>query len=213
MKNLFKVLNKKTELLDVAAENIIKPSPSYFETLFGFIHDQAKAYLGNNQITISGLSNDSDIYLTNWMSMILIANSDFRIVVKIHYNDSDMQALAKSVLKSDEIKITKKTNVTTSYLEDFAKEFANLLGGSIKRSLDMCQFNNGLSLPLLVRGFDDLFSIPTVMSESYSRRLSDSGKSFIIQLYVEFLTSEAKAKLEQQQLQNPLSGSGEFEFL
>lgn len=187
---------------------------SYVDVLFSFMHDQVKGYLGNPNIKYSHLESEKSIYLTHWMAMILVANSDFRIAVKIHYNDTDMITLAKSVLLMDDVvPILSKNKNSSSCIQDFTKEFANLLGGTIKRSLDLCDLNNGLSLPLLVRGFDDLFSQPSNRSETHCRVFSEKGKKFIIQIYVEFLNSQAKETLEKQTLKDPNSGSGEFEFL
>lgn len=186
----------------------------YSDVLFSFMHDQAKSYLGNPNISIAPLENQKSIYLMNWMAMILVANADFRIAVKIHYHDTDLINLAQSVLALDEISATSSKNVSSSScIQDFAKEFANLLGGTIKRSLDHSRLNNGLSLPLLVRGFDDLFSQPSNRSETHCRVFFEKGKKFIIQLYVEFLNSQAKEFLQNQNLIDPNAGSGEFEFL
>jgi hypothetical protein len=61
------------------------------------------------------------------MALILIANSDFRILLKVHCNGSDVKSLAAKALEL--------TGTSDEGLPDFIKELANLLGGAIKRTL------------------------------------------------------------------------------
>jgi hypothetical protein len=55
------------------------------------------------------------------MALILIANSDFRILLKVHCNGSDVKSLAAKALEL--------TGTSDEGLPDFIKELANLLGG------------------------------------------------------------------------------------
>ncbi|MBK7963003.1 MAG: hypothetical protein IPK04_18505 [Bdellovibrionales bacterium] len=176
------------------------------QTIFGFFLDQIKPYFLNEAISFRSVEDESEVSFQNWMAIILISNSDFRLTVKVYCKESDILDLGKNAFSS----LDDKSQLSIS---DFVKELANLLGGSIKRSFESAGVSSGLSLPLLVHAFDDLFFLKTSASETFLTNYHADGKSFFIQLYFEFLTTASKEKLTNLQIVNPSVGTGEFEFL
>jgi hypothetical protein len=176
------------------------------QTVFGFFLDQIKPYFLNETIDFRPVQDETDVNFQNWMAIILISNSDFRLTVKIYCKESDVLDLGKQAFSN----LEDRSQLSIS---DFVKELANLLGGAVKRSLESAGITSGLSLPLLVHAFDDLFFLKGPSSESFLTNYHSDGKGFFVQLYFEFLTVTAKEKLVNLQIVNPSVGTGEFEFL
>lgn len=147
-----------------------------------------------------------NIYFYNWMSLILVANTDFRLLIKIHCNETDVRKMANEALQV----------VDTSSKQamiDFVKELTNLLGGAVKRSIEASSIQCGLSLPLLIKGFDELFSERTATADRAFYNLSTSGENFIIQIHFELLNDKASEILSQVKFSVGSESSGGFEFL
>jgi hypothetical protein len=176
------------------------------QTIFTYFLDQIKTYFLNDFIRFHPMDDESEVYFQNWMSIILISNSDFRLTIKVYCKESDILALGKSALSGLEDK-------SQNTVSDFVKELANLLGGTMKRAFEASGVSSGLSLPLLVRAFDDLFFSKSPTSETFLTTYESEGKSFTVQLYFEFMTASSREKLIQLQISNPSVGTGEFEFL
>jgi CheY-specific phosphatase CheX len=94
-----------------------------------------------------------------WMSIILLSGGDLRLTLKVFFASHEIAVLAASVFGKSPNEITKEQ------CADFVKEFCNLTAGSVKTSLEEKGIQVGLSLPLVTRGFDDIF-FPTGSSAS-----------------------------------------------
>jgi hypothetical protein len=70
-----------------------------------------------------------------------------------------------------------------------------------------------LSLPLLIKGFDELFSTKHPDSDSAFFRVGKEGQNLILQVRIEYLTGAGHEKLGALNIQSGSSGSGDFEFL
>lgn len=174
--------------------------------IFEYFSDQIRPYFVNDTITFEIMKDESEVFFQNWMSIILVSNSDFRLTIKVYCKESDILDMGRRAFLGIEDKSEKA-------ISDFVKELANLLGGTLKRALETSGVVSGLSLPLLVRAFDDLFFSKTPTSETFLAKYSSEGKDFMVQLYFEFMTSNSREKLLNLQITNPSVGSGEFEFL
>lgn len=88
---------------------------------------------------------------SHWMSLILIAGPAIKIVFKVHFQSKAAWSLAAPAfgLSIDNLSVEKSC--------DFMREFCNLAGGKIKLALSNSNIETGISLPMLTRGFDDLF--------------------------------------------------------
>lgn len=101
-------------------------------------------------VTVEDLSDDRKI-LGHWMSLISISGDQLHITFKVQFSISMARGYAEGVIKTD------AGEISNSHSKDFIREFCNLLAGTIKNKLSENNINVGISLPLLSRGFDDLF--------------------------------------------------------
>lgn len=171
------------------------------------ILNQVKTYFLNQKITIKKLDNYlNKIFFKEWMSIILLAGSQFRIIFKVHYNNSDIICLGKDSLTIAEIN-------SEQTLKDHMKEFTNQLGGSVKRALESGQIQCGLSLPLLTHSFDDLFSVKSEKSHQFFYLLEEKSNEFIVQVYLEYLKTEILNKIDSVNLSHGSESGGGLEFL
>lgn len=101
-------------------------------------------------INCKDLESDSCVYFP-WMSMVLLASRSIRITLRVHFAQEGLKNwTAKAFRKSTE-------DLSESEIKDFAKEMANLFGGRVKAKLETEKIEIGMSLPMLTRGFEDLF--------------------------------------------------------
>lgn len=101
-------------------------------------------------VTVQDVPADQKI-LGHWMSLISISGDQLHITFKVQFSIMMARAYAESVLKTD------TQEISNSHSKDFIREFCNLLAGNIKNKLAENNIVVGISLPLLCRGFDDLF--------------------------------------------------------
>lgn len=87
----------------------------------------------------------------NWMSMILVSGNTSRITFKIHFNLNSARELAANMLNKPIESIQK------SECFDYMKELCNLTAGYIKQQYENNKFDTGISLPLVTRGFNEIF--------------------------------------------------------
>ncbi|MFZ3230788.1 MAG: hypothetical protein WA160_11330 [Pseudobdellovibrio sp.] len=170
------------------------------------ITDQVKNYFGNSTLESTQYQEVEQILFYSRMSLILVANADFRLLIKVHCNECDVKSLAKEALQFVEHDLQ-------SGLGDFIKELTNLLGGALKRSLEASQIEIGLSLPLLIRGFDELFSEKKASSESSYFSLGSSGQKIIVHVQLDFLNEKARQILANVNFSADANSAGGFEFL
>ena len=99
----------------------------------------------------------------HWMSLISISSAQFHITFKIQFS---MDTARNLVAKND------KSTISNSYSKDFIRELCNVIGGDIKFAFVQNNMNVGISLPILCRGFDDLFFASSERKSSLSDRWS-----------------------------------------
>lgn len=89
--------------------------------------------------------------LGHWMSVIMLTSGEMRLTFKTHFMSSDGKILtSKSLRKPVE-------NITQDQILDFFKEYCNMVAGKIKWLIEFNGHASGISLPLSMRGFDEVF--------------------------------------------------------
>ena len=174
--------------------------------LSDILTDQLRVYFSNNEINATTSNDGRDIYFNQWLSLILIANSDFRILIKTYFNDSTVRELAPDALKIAQIS-------DHQGLGDYMKELSNLFGGAVKRSLEASAISCGLSLPLIIYGFDELFAERLETADCAFIKLGRKGFEITVQVHFEFLNLQVKEILSKINFSVSKESSGGFEFL
>lgn len=87
----------------------------------------------------------------HWMSLILLATDQVQLVIKVHFNDSDIEKLLQMRYRSKRIEHEREV------LDSFVNELLNLIGVNIKNTLNKVGIHVGMSLPIVTRGFDNYF--------------------------------------------------------
>ncbi len=113
-----------------------------------------KSHSGNADVQIAEIPDDYNRKVHgNWMGLILVSGRDLRITFKVHFNIGDVRKILADMLgKTPEM-------IGETLALDFAKEFCNLTAGNLKQVFEEQEepINTGISLPIVTRGFDDLF--------------------------------------------------------
>ncbi|MBG08136.1 MAG: hypothetical protein CME68_05220 [Halobacteriovoraceae bacterium] len=91
-----------------------------------------------------------DVY-DHWMALILVSGKALRMTLKVHFNIKSSKKMASPIYG----KTPEKLEVRQA--KDFIKEFCNLSAGSIKKIFEDQSVDVGISLPLVIRGFDEVF--------------------------------------------------------
>ena len=86
-----------------------------------------------------------------WLSLILVSCIDVRISFKVFFQVSDVKRLIFKSMKS------KMADISDDLVFDFMNEYCNLTAGLIQQSLSKQDIKAGISLPMVSRGFDDLY--------------------------------------------------------
>ncbi|MGE0525702.1 MAG: hypothetical protein AB7G93_06825 [Bdellovibrionales bacterium] len=151
------------------------PNRTAIETITQVTREISRARLESH----SGIPNlrlvevDSDaIVLGHWMALILAAGKDIRVIFKTHFMGHHAQHFARNSFLDE--------SLTAGLLLDFFKEFCNLTIGGLKGFLEANQVFVGTSLPVVTRGFDELFFPVLVGDSTHSDRWAISaGDHFV----------------------------------
>ena len=110
-----------------------------------------------------------------WLSLIFVSSSAVKMSFKSFYYTKDANYFTSKALgmeSSDE--------VAKEQVDDFIKEFCNLVAGAIKESLELGGTKSVISLPLVTRGQDYVFfqvkesdSDPMVITDIWDLNLND----------------------------------------
>jgi len=109
--------------------------------------------------------------------MILIVSSDFYQSLKFFFNWESTAPLLKLIYKNGVPEGEKEHLIV-----DMFKEVANLSAGQMKRLLNKSNIHSDISLPISMRGYDDLFSNqsnnPQQYTQSWKFEVGDSNLIF-----------------------------------
>lgn len=166
----------------------------------------AQRFMFNGESVIEGDLNpvSSKVLHAPCVANILIGNADLRMIFKIHFDYKSGEDLCRRYLKSDQLSEKK--------IDDFFLENCNLIAGKTKQFLIDNNLNVGISIPVLTRGFDELFfSFPT-NDDAYLEwhwDLRTDNKLIHCSLFVEII---GKIEIKDNN-SNGESNEGEVEFL
>jgi hypothetical protein len=144
------------------------------------------------KIELSEVSNPDDFVYGYWMSFILLSGKDLQITVKCHFFSDEAGHLAAVALKRQLEQISQPN------IQDFMREYCNLVAGEIKASLWGSKVTIGLSLPLITRGFDEVIFSDQTDSRQFSDwwRLSWGSGSMIMSFVAEVYQPSALVDLK-----------------
>ena len=150
---------------------------------------------------------DAKIYAP-WMSLILVSGKAVRVTFKAHYMNKDAQYLAARVYGS------KVDEVKKEQADDFIKEFCNLTAGLIKKSLEDATLSVGISLPLVTRGFDEIFFPVEGRKNTYmdAWELNYAEASILCSALIEVFDDSVLDKVRPLELEDS-DDDGEIDFL
>jgi hypothetical protein len=139
------------------------------------------------------------------MAIILVSGKDLRITFKVHFNIKDV----KKIL---EVSFAKPySEIEDDLATDFVKEFCNLTAGYIKQIFEKYELKSGISLPIVTRGFDDIFYKPTNSDEVADLwKLDVAGVSLLCTPHFNIFNSD---NIPTFNLDDSFDDEGDIEFL
>lgn len=87
----------------------------------------------------------------HWMSQVVVSGPGLRVYFQFFFSAAVLKNWANQIYKNS------KEIITLEQVHDFAKEYCNLVGGRLKKSLIKSGIKTGVSLPVVSRGFDRIF--------------------------------------------------------
>lgn len=147
------------------------------------------------------------IILGHWMSLALLASSEMRVIFKVHFNTSALP---------DGIRIPKAedSKTTVRLMQDLMNEYCNLVIGLLKRSLLRSGLGAGVSLPVALRGFDEVyFANEEGQALKLDRWCIDSTDfSFCCSVQFEFLDASKLQEIDFDFSVKGIVGNSELEW-
>jgi hypothetical protein len=116
--------------------------------------DRFQAYVQNGGEVVAETIENKYGLLAPWTAIILISGTEYRLTFKVHFPLKQVGSMA-GVASSDAGGSAEEKLKAKSF--DFLKEFCNFYGGSLKRAFADSEITMGISLPMLTRGFDEVF--------------------------------------------------------
>jgi CheY-specific phosphatase CheX len=160
-----------------------------------------------NEIDIDDFPENKKVY-SHFMSIILVSGASLKITFKTHFKSKDAKVLASSIFN------VKPDDVSVPQSLDFFREFCNLTAGSIKWALSQHEVEVGISLPIVTRGFDEIF-FPRKQNATHFHdawKLKASEMIIVCTSNIEFTEAVNLSKLDEN-FDGSSGGQGEVEFL
>jgi hypothetical protein len=105
----------------------------------------------------------------NWMSLVLISGPLLRITFMAHFNQKDIAPILADIYNQNDMHEDKLNRKITDYM----KEYCNLTAGHIKKIFGSQEISVGISLPVLLNGFDAVYMKPE-MNQKFVKNISDA---------------------------------------
>ncbi len=127
-----------------------------------------------------------------WLAMILLCGQDLEITFKIHYNSSVGRKLLSKIVSKD------PTEIPHAKIQDYFRELCNTCAGEIKATLSQQDVVIGLSLPLSVRGSDQvMFSQrENYLVHSYFWHIDSDIGPIVASVHVELINPQNLVKIK-----------------
>lgn len=178
--------------------------------------DRARLHSHNNEFTLSAPGRDfkPGQVLGNWMSMILVSGEALRIIYKLHYNLSEVKAIAYRTYGKDT-----PEQLSDKQAMDFMKELCNLSAGQMIKIFDENQLPLGMSLPLCARGFYEIFADYTLANKPFIKfgdlwSLKCGDMDIMLSCVIEILDASALVTILNYEIPvNAKNDDGEMDFL
>lgn len=101
-------------------------------------------------IQLSSVEKDHLVY-GHWMAFILVSSPQVRVTFKAHFMLETAKSLAARIYGITSRPLTLREGT------DFFREYCNLVAGDVKIALVHNKVDAAASLPILSRGFDEIF--------------------------------------------------------
>jgi hypothetical protein len=154
---------------------------------------------GSTALKVQELKATASIY-SHWMAIILISGPSAKIVFKTHFKTKAAQKLAAPAYNKSPDAISRAQAI------DFIREFCNLTAGGIKASLLPHNLQLAISLPVVTRGFDEIFfreiANPNSLQDQW--KLTGSEIEVICTTTADFFANVDFSKIDE----NPPDSSG-----
>ncbi len=125
----------------------------------------------NNKTEIEE-TNSPQAVCSHWMSLITIAGNEIKVTFKTQFTTSTAKHFASL---GRENKLISNTNS-----RDFIREYCNIMAGRLKQTFAKNQITTSISLPILCRGFDDLFFTASDRSGTPTDRWKLRNNDFVL---------------------------------
>ena len=145
----------------------------------------------------------------HWCGVIVVACEPARIIYKAHFMSQTAKALAG-------VKVGRTPeNIPADLAADFMREFCNMSAGAIKRALSNEASQAGISLPVVTRGFDEVFQQYEHDPNSlhFYWTLGTPQGELVVTLNIVIADWVGLAKLKLNPIEQPDDQEGEMEFL
>jgi CheY-specific phosphatase CheX len=160
---------------------------------------------GKETFALVDASQTGPVY-HHWLGVILLAGTPLRITLKTFFSSRTVSSIMAPRLKM------RPEEVNPSLTHDFMREYENRLAGSIKRILGEADINLGISLPLVTRGFDEVFSKSSPSETRSQWSLQEGERTFTLSMGITVLDGETVGRY-QFVPSNTCPQEDEMEFL
>ncbi|MBF0316084.1 MAG: chemotaxis protein CheX [Oligoflexia bacterium] len=112
--------------------------------------DRFKSHMKYNDVSIE-IPNDKNLNKVRSFRtvIILVSGDDLKLIFKVHFTSEIANYFYQNAMQ--------KTPAAVEKSIDFMKEYTNVVAGRIKKFFTDQNVNVGISLPILTRGFDEIF--------------------------------------------------------
>lgn len=142
-----------------------------------------------------------------WIRLILVAENSLKITFKVHWFEEQGNLFACLTYHKPHHEIRLKEAI------DFYGEYCNQVAGKIKWRLEQGGTETGVTLPLLLRGFDEIYFVPHAQGRYFEDCwvLESSLGRIVVSSAFEISDPDEFLQLELET--DALRSSGEMEFL
>lgn len=154
--------------------------------------DKLEAAVKNNKSFKSVENNSDKVVHGKWMAMILVCGADLEVTLKVHYDSQVGRLLLSAASKKD------VNDIDPCRIQDFFREYCNTCAGELKAILAKQNISVGLSLPLSLRGSDQIVFAQQGEYANKSKLIkveSDFG-SFACSTHLEIINRDALRELK-----------------
>lgn len=171
--------------------------------------EKIKIHAFNPDLRIREIPKPIPLVLGYWMSLVLASNPATRIIFKFNFETQSVLGIGKELFEKIGME-----NPSMEFIEDFAKEYCNLVAGSLKVIFEKQSIILGVSLPMVTKGFDEIFLANQIKKEfNYVDywEITDGKYAFQMSLHVDWIDPQLKSTFDN--LQESDLTVGDIDFL